>query len=110
MLACTADGQGREIFVAHAMLQRLAVLAAAGLILAGCANSNGVGGDPGPIPLAGGQSCGSIQQELNRLLGRGVQGSAERAASGKSLSPAARADVDRYNALLNQYLGARCHV
>jgi hypothetical protein len=96
--------------VAHAVLRRLAVLAAAGLMFAGCADGNGVGGDPGPIPLAMGQSCGSIQQELNRLLGRGVQGSVERAASGKPISPAARADVDRYNALLNQYLGARCHV
>jgi hypothetical protein len=47
---------------------------------------------------------------LNRLLGKGVQGNVERAAAGKSLSPGAKADVDRYNALLNQYLGARCHV
>ena len=96
--------------MAHAVLRRLAVLAAAGFIVAGCADGNGIGGDPGPIPLALGQTCGSIQQELNRLLGRGVQGSVERAASGKPISPAARADVDRYNALLNQYLGARCHV
>jgi hypothetical protein len=90
-------------------LRKLAVLAAAGLMLAGCADGNGMG-DPGPIPLAAGQSCGSIQQELNRLLGRGVQGNVERAAAGKPLSPAARGVVDRYNALLNQYLGARCHV
>jgi hypothetical protein len=47
---------------------------------------------------------------MNRLLGRGVQGSADKAASGKQLAPAARADLDRYNALLSQYLGARCHV
>jgi hypothetical protein len=62
------------------------------------------------MALPHGASCGSIQQELNRLLGRGVQGSMERQQAGKALSPAARADVDRYNALLNQYLGARCHV
>jgi hypothetical protein len=79
-------------------------------MLAGCADSGRPGGDPGPIPLAAGQSCGSIQQELNRLLGRGVQGSVERQAAGRPLTPAAQADVDRYNALLNQYLGARCHV
>jgi hypothetical protein len=96
--------------VVHATLRTLAVLAAAGLMLAGCSDGNGMGGDPGPVPLAMGQSCGSIQQELNRLLGRGVQGNVERASSGKPISPAARADVDRYNALLNQYLGARCHV
>jgi hypothetical protein len=84
------------------------MLAAAGLVVGGCAEGS-LGGDPGPTPLAAGQSCGSIQQELNRLLGRGVQGNSERAAAGKKLSPAAQADVDRYNALLNQYLGARCH-
>ena len=54
----------------------------AGLMLAGCAETT-LDGDPGPIPLAGGQSCGSIQQELNRLLGRGVQGSVEREAAGQ---------------------------
>jgi hypothetical protein len=95
--------------VTHATLRRLVVLAAAGLMLVGCADGNGPGGDPGPVPLAFGQSCGSIHQELNRLLGRGVQGNAERVQSGKQVSPAAKADVDRYNALLNQYLGARCH-
>ncbi len=86
------------------------MLVATGLMLAGCADTKSMGGDPGPTPLASGQSCGSIQQELNRLLGRGVQGNVERATAGKPISPAARADVDRYNALLNQYLGARCHV
>jgi hypothetical protein len=100
----------REILVAHATVRTLAMLAAAGLMLAGCSEVSGKGGDPGATPLAYGQSCGSVQQELNRLLGRGVQGNVERASAGKPISPAARADVDRYNALLNQYLGARCHV
>jgi hypothetical protein len=92
------------------MLRGVAVLGFAGVLLAGCADDLAKGGDPGPVPLAFGQSCGSIQQELNRLLGRGVQGSVERQAAGKPLTPAAKADVDRYNGLLNQYLGARCHV
>lgn len=95
--------------MAHRMWQKLGILCAIGVALAGCADGN-FGGDPGPTPLASGQSCGSIQQELNRLLGRGVQGNIEREASGKKLAPGAKADVDRYNALLNQYLGARCHV
>lgn len=93
----------------HRMLRRFSIVAVAALVIGGCADGN-LGGDPGPRPLAAGQSCGSIQQEMNRLLGRGVQGSVERAANGKTLSPAAQADVDRYNALLSQYLGARCHV
>jgi len=95
--------------VVHATFWKLAVLGVAGLILAGCADSASFGGDPGPTPLAAGQSCGSIQQELNGLLGRGVQGTSERVAAGKQVTPAAKADVDRYNSLLSQYLGARCH-
>lgn len=86
----------------------LAGLGAIGLLLAACADGNL--GDPGPIALPMGSSCGSIQQELNRLLARGVQGNIERQKAGKALTPGARADVDRYNSLLNQYLGARCHV
>jgi hypothetical protein len=39
-----------------------------------------------------------------------VQPKVEAATAGKALSPAAQADVNRYNAVLNQYLGARCHV
>jgi hypothetical protein len=96
-------------FVVRTALRRLAFLAAVtGMAaLAGCADGNG---DPGAVPLASGQSCGSIQEELNRLLRTGVQSKVEAASAGRKLSPAAKADADRYNALLNQYLGARCHV
>ena len=84
---------------------------AAGLMaLAGCADGGGgTGGDPGAIPLASGQSCGSIRGELDKLDRKGTQSKVEAATSGKKLAPAAQADVDRYNSLLNQYLGARCH-
>jgi hypothetical protein len=77
------------------------------VVLAGCADGSG---DPGAVPLAGGESCGSIRQELDKLDRKGTQGKFAAVAAGKRLSPAAQADVDRYNALLNQYLGARCHV
>jgi hypothetical protein len=91
---------------------RLGLLGVAAILagLAGCADNSSIDGDPGARPLASGQTCGSIQQELNRLLGTGVQGKVEAASAGKTLTPAAKADVDRYNSLLNQYLGARCHV
>jgi len=88
-----------------ARLGLLLVLAA----LAGCAEG-GPGGDPGAIPLASGQSCGSLRQELDRLDRKGTQGKVEAATAGKRLSPDAMADVERYHSLLNQYLGARCHV
>ena len=87
------------------------LLAAALAAVSGCAEEGGgYGGDPGARPLAAGQSCGSIRQELNRLDSKGTQAKVEAATQGKKLPPGAQADVDRYNDLLNQYLGARCHV
>ena len=80
-------------------------------ILAGCAEkAGGTGGDPGAKPLPPGQSCQSVRGDLNKLDSRGVPGKVERATAGQKLSPADKADVDRYNQLLNYYLGARCHV
>ena len=89
---------------------RALVLAAAAAVLAGCESGGNYGGDPGATPLASGQSCGSIRQELDALDRRGTQGKVEAASQGKKLSPKDKGDVDRYNTLLNQYLGARCHV
>ncbi len=77
--------------------------------MAGCANDGG-DGDPGAKPLAAGQTCATIRQDLNRLDAKGTQSKVEAASQGKKLPPAAQADVDKYNELLNQYLGARCHV
>lgn len=78
--------------------------------LQGCAGAAGSNGDPGAKPLPPGESCGSIRSELNRLDSKGVPAQVERASNGGKLSAAQRADVDKYNDLLNQYLGARCHV
>lgn len=92
------------------------VRALAGLVLlagvvTGCANEGGGdNGDPGPKPLAGGQTCQSVRAELNKLDKQGAQAKVEAASQGKKLPPAAQAEVNRYNDLLNQYLGARCHV
>ena len=77
--------------------------------LAGCAEGGGGYGDPGASPLAFGQSCGSIRSELDQLDRRGTQAKVEAASQGKKLAVKDKADVDRYNSLLNQYLGARCH-
>ena len=90
----------------RAALQGLAVVAALGL--AGCSGDGY--GDPGAASLASGQSCGSIRAELDQLDKRGTQSKVEAASQGKKLSGKDKGDVDRYNSLLNQYLGARCHV
>lgn len=80
------------------------------LVLAGCAGDPArKGGDPGARPLPPGTSCGEIKSELDRMVSRGVQSSVEAKASGRKLAPQQAADADRYNQLLNQYLGARCH-
>lgn len=78
--------------------------------LQGCGGAAGSSGDPGAKPLPPGESCGSIRTELNRLDSKGVPAEVERASNGGKLSAAQRSDVDKYNDLLNQYLGARCHV
>jgi len=81
-------------------------------LVGGCANEGGNSdnGDPGARPLAAGQTCQSVRAELNKLDAKGTQSKVEAASQGKKLPPAQQADVDRYNELLNQYLGARCHV
>ena len=42
--------------------------------------------------------------------GGGVQPKVEALSAGRSLSAKDRADAEAYNRILNQYLGARCHV
>jgi hypothetical protein len=78
-------------------------------LMQGCGGASG-NGDPGARALPAGESCDSIRGELNHLDSKGVPAQVERASSGGKLTAAQRADVDKYNDLLNQYLGARCHV
>jgi hypothetical protein len=71
--------------------------------LTGCTGGGGSFGSASP------QSCKKLRIEMNRLVARGVPGKIEAANAGRRLSAKSRAEVDRYNALLGQYLGARCH-
>jgi hypothetical protein len=87
----------------------MAVLVAAGA-LAGCAAQSAPGGDPGARPLPAGQSCQTLRGELNRMDSRGTPAKVEAVSSGRKVSAQDKAEVDRYNQLLNYYLGARCHV
>lgn len=89
----------------------IVVVAALAGTLQGCGGASGNGdGDPGARALPAGASCQSIRGELNKLDSRGVPAQVEKASAGGKLSGGQKADVDRYNELLNQYLGARCHV
>ena len=85
------------------------VLAAVLAGLAGCANESKTGGDPGARPLPAGMSCPSLKVEMDRLVGRGVQGLIEGRQNGRKLTPTQTGDADRYNELLSYYLGARCY-
>lgn len=83
----------------------------AALACAGCAaNGDGTSAGPKPTVLSGGQTCQSIRNDLTRLDKKGVQALVERQTAGKTLSKAQKAQADLYNKLLNDYLGARCHV
>jgi hypothetical protein len=90
-------------------VRALSVLAST-LLLAACAQSAGSNGDPGARPLPPGQTCQSIRSELNGLDGKGVPSMIESRQAGRKLNPQQNAMADRYNELLNYYLGGRCHV
>ena len=92
------------------MIRTTSLALACALALAGCADGGGgIGGDPGARSLPAGQSCQSVRADLNRMDAQGAQSKVERATQGKA-DAATKAVADRYNQLLNQYLGARCHV
>jgi len=80
------------------------------LALSGCANSSNANGDPGPRALSAGETCESIRANLTKMDHDGVPAYVERQNAGKSLSAAQKGKADLYNKLLNEYLGARCHV
>lgn len=89
-------------------LKHAAVALAAATLVQGCAANSKT--DPGARALPMGSSCDSIRGELNKLDGRGVPALVERSSAGGKLNAQQKSDVDRYNGLLNQYLGARCHI
>lgn len=101
-----------DVEVTVALGRTVSALAALSLtvLVAGCASGGSTGGDPGAVAMPAGQSCQSVRAELNRLDAKGTQSKVEAASRGTKLPPAQQADVERYNQLLNLYLGARCHV
>lgn len=78
------------------------------LCLPGCAGDS-KRGDPGPIPLAAGQTCQSVRNDLDALDRKGARGLVEARQAGRPLSKPNSELVERYYNLLDQYLGARCH-
>lgn len=91
-------------------LSVVAAVAITGVALSGCASGNAAGGDPGAMAMPAGNSCQSVRGELNKLDSKGTPSRVEAASRGAKLAPGQQAEVERYNYLLNLYLGARCHV
>jgi hypothetical protein len=79
------------------------------LVLGACAGGTS-SGQPHAHALPAGQSCQSVRAELDKLDAKGTRSKVEAAGRGQKLAPQAQAEADRYNDLLNTYLGARCHV
>lgn len=86
------------------------IAALTGMLAAGCGGGPQAGGDPGARALPSGQSCQSLRSDMDRMLSRGIQPKVEAAQAGRKLPPQQQAEVDQYNRLLAQYLGARCHL
>lgn len=89
---------------------QMAVALCAVLGLVGCAAQSAPGGDPGARPLPPGQTCQSLRGDLNKMDARGVPAKVDAVSAGRKVSAQDKADADRYNELLNYYLGGRCHV
>lgn len=105
--------QPQELSIKELVMTRktsIVLVLASALAMAGCegGGSGGMGGDPGARALPAGQSCQSVRAELNNMDRQGAQSKVEQAKSSNA-SAATKAVADRYNGLLNQYLGARCH-
>lgn len=92
------------IDAARTMRQAVGLVCA--VALAGCATAGG--GDPGARSLPSGQTCQSVKAELSRMDSQGARAKVEAASSGRPVSAETRAVANRYNELLNEYLGARC--
>lgn len=79
------------------------LLAAAGA-LGGCAQN----GPSGFTSAAGGGSCQSARAELNRLDAQGVPSKIQAQQAGAKMSAQSQSQIDRYNDMLNVYLGSGC--
>ena len=84
----------------------LAVAIGMAVSLAGCASGSG----RVHVGFTGGGDCGSVRAELKKLDAMGVPGQIQASQAGQKVSADTRTRINRYNALLNEYLGNECHV
>jgi hypothetical protein len=87
----------------------LTIISVAACAAGGCA-AQSASQDPGPRPLAAGQTCQSVRTEMDSLDRKGAREIVEAHLAGRPLTPERTNTAKRYLDLLGQYLGARCHV
>jgi hypothetical protein len=86
--------------------------------LSGCASTvpqiSGPAGNsvskPVAAPALTDRSCQSLRSEIMTREARGAARLIDRKNDGGKLNAREQAEIDTYNSLLNEYLGARCHL
>jgi hypothetical protein len=86
-------------------LSLLAVVVS-GAVLAGCASGSG----RQPVGFTNGADCRSVKAELHQLDTQGVPGMIQAQSGGSRVSEASKSKIDRYNYLLEEYLGNDCQL
>jgi hypothetical protein len=88
--------------------QGLSLLAVAvfGMLLSGCAGGSG----RVPVGFTGDGDCHSVKAELRQLDAQGVPGMIQSQSGGAHVSGASKSKIDRYNFLLEEYLGNDCQL
>ena len=108
-----AHGRSEEALVARTVSTehlRALALSLAALRWPRAQSGGGYGGDPGASRWRRARAAGRSGRSSTSSTGGARRGRSRRRARARSSPPKDKADVDRYNSLLNQYLGARCHV
>jgi hypothetical protein len=89
----------------HALM--LIGVAALTVSLAGCASQSS---GRVPVGFASGGDCQSVRGELRKLDGMGVPSQIQARTAGQRMSSDVNARIDRYNYLLEEYLGNNCQL
>lgn len=112
---CLARGAGhsfRNIGGGRLRAGQIVGVMFAAVFAAGCATSGADVKAPAPAPAvaAADRSCQGLRSEIMKMEARGVSKLVDRQHDGGKLNAGQKAEIDSYNGLLNEYLGARCHL
>jgi hypothetical protein len=85
----------------------LTAFAAVAVLMAGCATQTS---GRVPVGFASGGDCQTVRGELRKLDGMGTPGQIQARSAGQRMSADVNARIDRYNYLLEEYLGNNCQL